>query len=201
MVRRMLQQLFRNEGSAVHAEPSQVEPPRLNTGITSEEIYHSAARHFLDVQFATMDVLDTKTWQSFSVGSTVLTVTFALLNLSTREVPEHALWALGIALFFYLLLLIFSYSASRIRGLQYRPDIATVKAHSEEITGRFLQQWVSNEHLASIEENKGVLVKKARRVGAAQVALHLEALSLAIAALSTLTATSRLWEAVTDLVF
>lgn len=73
--------------------------------------------------------------------------------------------------------------------MEYKPDIATVKTHSEEITGRYLQQWVSNEHVDSIEDNKAVLIRKARWVGVAQVALHIEALSLAMAALLTLTAT------------
>lgn len=136
-----------------------------------------------------MDVLDNKTWQSFSVGSTVLTVTFALLNISARDVPGYAIWALGIALLFYVGLLAASFQISLIRGLEYRPNIATVKEHSEEITGRYLQRWVSNEHLASIEANRGVLIRKARWVGAAQIALHLEAVSLAVAATLTLIAT------------
>jgi hypothetical protein len=174
--------------SATH-QPGKPEPgtsPPANNGISSEEMYYATARHFLDIQLATMDVLDTKTWQSFSVGSTVLTVTFALLNISVREVPVIALWALGIALFFYITLLVCSFLASLIRGLEFRPNIATVKEHSERITGPFLQQWVSNEHLASIEENRGVLVRKARWVGAAQLALHFEAASLATAAIVTL---------------
>lgn len=88
---------------------------------TSEAVYYTASRHFLDVQFATMDVLDNKSAQYFSVGSTVLTVTFALLNLSQRDVPTYALWALGAALVSYVFLLVFSFFMSLIRGLEYRP--------------------------------------------------------------------------------
>jgi len=185
MIARALRGIFKAE-DVTTAQPA---PPLGTTEITSEEVYYAAARHFLDFQFSTMDVLDTKTWQSFSVGSTVLTVTFALLNISTRDVPWYAIWALGIALFFYVALLACSFLASLIRGLEYRPNIATVKEHSEMIPGPFLQQWVSNEYLASIEANKGVLIRKARWVGAAQVALHIEAASLATAAILTLTAT------------
>lgn len=58
---------------------------------TAEEVYLEAARHFLDVQISTLDVLDTKTSQAFSVGSVVLPVTFALLNLSNAEVPNGRL--------------------------------------------------------------------------------------------------------------
>lgn len=164
MIDRLLQRFSRTDHSV--SAPFSVQQPS-STEISSEEVYYTTARHFLDVQFTTMDMLDNKTWQTFSVGSTVLTVTFALLNISTREVPVYAIWALGIALFFYVSLLFTSFQVSRIRGLEYRPDISTVKEHSEMITGRFLQQWVSNEHLDSIEANKNVLVRKARWVGAA----------------------------------
>lgn len=172
------------DSSSVREEPSNVDI--YPAQISSEAVYYSASRHFLDVQFATMDVLDNKSAHYFAVGSTVLTVTFTLLNLSQREVPTYALWALGAALVSYVLLLVFSFFTSLIRGLEYRPDIATLKQHSEEIGGDFLQQWVSNEHLASIEANKPNLVRKARWVGAAQNALHVEALLLAVAAILTL---------------
>lgn len=176
------------------ADSPQTPAGRMNVDIvpaqtTSEAVYYTASRHFLDVQFATMDGLDNKAGQYFSVGSTVLTVTFALLNLSQRDVPTYALWALGVALVSYVFLLVFSFFTSLIRGLEYRPDIATLKQHSEEIGGDFLQQWVSNEHLASIEANKPILIRKARWVGAAQNALHIEALLLAVAAILTLTGT------------
>lgn len=176
-------------GATEQAAEENVPVSATGEGLRPEEVYHDAARHFLDVQISTLDVLDNKTSQTFSVGSTVLTVTFALLNLSARDVPVRALWALGFALFFYGLLLVFSFLASLIRALEYRPDIATVKEHSEKIPGSFLRQWVSNEYLESIETNKGVLIRKARWVGATQISLHLEAASLATAALLTLIGT------------
>jgi hypothetical protein len=104
---------------------------------TSEDVYHDAARHFLDVQLSTHDVLDTKAAQSFSVGSVVLSVTFALLNLSAVDVPRGASAPLGIALAFYGLLLVSASVASLMRGLEYRPNIPTLGRHSQSYRGCF----------------------------------------------------------------
>ncbi|MGI8486753.1 MAG: hypothetical protein ACR2OU_21155 [Thermomicrobiales bacterium] len=62
-----------------------------------------------------MDVLDGKTAQYFSIGSLVLPVTFALLNLDT--VSGAARIPLAIARVFYGLVLV-SAAASLIRGLE-----------------------------------------------------------------------------------
>jgi hypothetical protein len=151
-----------------------------------EEVFLDAARHFLDVQLSTLDVLDTKTAQTFSVGSLALPVTFALLNLGTSTVPTIAKWALGIALAFYVGLLACAFLASLIRALEYRPNITTLKGHSERYEGIALERWVANEYEASIQENTRGLVRKARWVGAATLAAYLEALSLSFAAIATL---------------
>lgn len=151
-----------------------------------EEVYREAARHFLDVQISTLDVLDNKTAQSFSVGSVALPVTFALLNLGDGEVPTVALWALVLALVFYVGLLISAAQASRIRGLEYRPNIQALRKHSEKYPGEALDRWVANEYEESTRVNADVLVRKARWVGAAALALYLEALFLSAAAIATL---------------
>ena len=151
-----------------------------------EEVYLDAARHFLDVQLSTMDVLDSKTAQSFSVGSVVLPATFALLNLGTTDVPPWAVRSLVGALMFYVMLLICVARASNIRALEYRPNITTLRKHSEAFPGDALQHWVANEHEESTRENAKVLVTKARWVGAASLALYLEAICLSGAAIATL---------------
>lgn len=123
-------------------------PPMADNALTSaeadaprsEEVFHDAARHFLDVQISTLDVLDTKTAQTFSVGSLALPVTFALLNLGTTSVPTIAKWALGIALGFYTALLVCAFLASLIRALEYRPNITKLKEHSAMYSGTALKQ-------------------------------------------------------------
>lgn len=157
------------------------------TDTTPEDVYHDAARHFLDVQIGTLDILDGKAAQAFSVGSVVLPVTFALLNLgSATNTPTIAEWALGSALTFYVVLLICASQASRSRELQYRPHVPTLEKHSQNYAGKTLKRWVADEYERSILANGEVLQKKGVWVGIATVALHLEALSLSIAAIATL---------------
>lgn len=127
---------------------------------SSEEVYHDAARHFLDVQISTSDLLDRNVAQSFSVGSVVLPVTFALLNLGTTEVPPVAFWSIGFALASYLGLLLCAAKASRIRSLEYRPNTSTLREHSATISKTVLRQWVANEYEASTRQNAMVIGEK-----------------------------------------
>lgn len=154
--------------------------------ISAEEVYFDAARHFLDLQIATHDVLDTKASQGFSVGSVVLPLTFALLNLSDVDVPVITKWALGFALAAYVGLLVYTARASLVRGLEYRPNITTLREHAATYSGSILKRWVADEHEASIQDNAVILGRKARWVGTATLALYVEAACLAIAAITTL---------------
>lgn len=154
--------------------------------INTEDVYLEAARHFLDVQISTHNLLDNKNAQVFSVGSVVLPVTFALLNLSARGIPSAAERALSAALGCYVLMLLFALFASFVRGLEYRPHIPTLKRHSHGYQGAALKRWVADEYERSITANETAIVRKARLVGAATLALYLEALSLSVAAIATL---------------
>lgn len=85
-----------------------------------------------------------------------------------------------------MLLLIFAILASMERGLEYRPDIPTLKRHSIAFSGDVLQRWIADEYEQSIVANKRDLIAEARWVGAATLALYLEALALSVAAIGTL---------------
>ncbi len=160
-------------------------------GPSVEQVYHDAALQFLNVQIRTNEVLDARTYQVFTIGSTVLPLTFALLNLTTDEAPRSAGWTLGAALLFYVLLIFCADRASRQRLLGYRPDIAALGDQvagyrSAPDGGSVLQQWVANEYLASINENRPLLASKGRWIGQATAMLLVECLCLAIAAGLTL---------------
>lgn len=155
-------------------------------GTSPEEVYLDAARHFLDLQIVTHDVLDTKASQGFSVGSVVLPLTFALLNISNVDVPVTAKWALSLALASYVVLLVYTVRASLVRGLEFRPNITTLRQHTETYSGPVLKRWVADEHEESIQKNAKILGRKARWVGAATLALFVEAVCLAVAAITTL---------------
>ncbi len=93
----------------------------VSDGVSVEEVYHDAALQFLDLQIRTNEVLDARTYQIFTIGSTVLPLTFALLNLTTNEAPRTAGWALGAALFFVC-------PADRVRRSRNAPTPASVSA-------------------------------------------------------------------------
>lgn len=153
-----------------------------------EQVYHDAARHFLDVQISIYDLLDTRAVQTFSIGSVVLPVTFALLNLGSAEVdiPVLARWALIAALWFYLGLLSCVIQASTIiRGFEYRPNLEALREHSTQYPGNVLLRWVANEYEESSRENARVLARKGRWVGFANIALYLEGVLLSCAAIMT----------------
>lgn len=173
----------RDEPAVVVAAPSD--------GPSVEEVYHDAALQFLNIQYSGNEVLDVRTYQVFTIGSTVLPLTFALLNLTASEAPPTAGWALGAALTFYVALIFCAGRASRYRLLAYRPDIATLGeqvAAYRTVTegGSVLREWVANEYLASITENRPLLARKGRWIGRATAMLLVECACLAIAAGLTL---------------
>lgn len=163
-------------------------PPPLETideGSTAE-VYLEAAARFLDVQVSTMDVLDNKAANAFSVGSIVLPVTFGLLGLSTRKAPTATVVILVLALLAYVVLVILVWRASRIRILEYRPDLSTLGEYSKMVSGHELQRWVADQYATSTDMNETTLARKGVWVGRAITALYAEGILLSLAAISTL---------------
>lgn len=180
----------RRPAEAQRDEPAVV-VAAASDGPSVEEVYHDAALQFLNVQVSTSDVLDARTWQIFTVASTVLPLTFALLNLSTDQAPAEANWALGAALVCYILLILFARQANAQRLLEFRPDIATLREQAEAfrnvtLGGTVLREWVASEYQASIKFNRPLLASKGQWVGRMTAMLLVEGLSLAVAAILTL---------------
>lgn len=187
----MRERLRRHRAVGPEKPAHRSERPQLDkdTDPLPEQVYLEAARHFLDVQISTYDVLDGRAVQTFSIGSVVLPVTFALLNLGSAEVTISliAVGALCGALFVYLALLFCVIKASTIiRALEYRPNIQTLRSHSDQYSGKTLLRWVANEYEESIQDNAGVLARKSQWVGFASIALYVEGLLLSTAAILTL---------------
>jgi hypothetical protein len=86
----------------------------------------------------------------------------------------------------YVLLLACIFVAGTVRSLDYRPNIATLREHSENLPRVALLRWVANEYQESTEDNKRLLEKKSKWVGRATLLLYGEGVLLAIAALWTL---------------
>lgn len=156
------------------------------SGSSPEDVFYDAAARFLDVQVSTDDVLDGEAANAFAVGSTVLPLTFGLLNLGTNRPPGLAVTFLLLALSAYIVLVVCAWRVSALRVLEYRPHIPTLQEHSKSYEGDVLRRWVAEEYAISGEANRAVVERKARWSGAAVTALYVEAVLLALAAVRTL---------------
>lgn len=172
----------------LHIEPRRIWPYAEASGDamadtpSADQVYFAFAERLLDSQVATNDVLDTKTAGSVGVGSTVLPLTFGLLSLSGRALPQAAESLLVLAVIAYVLLLVAAARASRIRAIEYRPDIHTLWLHSRSIDGAALRRWIAEEYAASAEINRPLLQRKARWVGYVNLALYAEGILTSVAA-------------------
>jgi hypothetical protein len=154
--------------------------------ITPEQVLHAAAARLLDVQVETYHALDARNANIISVSSTVLPLAFGLLAIRDQEIPATAEKALAGAVVCYALVLIFAWFSSRIRALEYRPHLPTLRTHTSRYSGPVLQRWVANEYVSATMENEIALQRKAQRIGWANTLLYLEGLFLAVAAALTL---------------
>ncbi len=171
------------------ADPEDIVEFEEDTDPLPEQVYHDAARHYLDVQISSFDVLDARAGQIFSVGSVALPLTIALLNLGSNnvDIPTLAVRALQAGLFVYGGLLFCVVRAALILELEYRPDLSTLRGHSEQLPGAALLRWIANEYQESTQRNRKELTKKSRWVGIANIAFYIEGVLLSIAAFLTLT--------------
>ena len=161
-------------------------PETFEDEVAPEEVFLTAAARFLDLQMTTNDVFDNKTSNAFSIGSTVLPVTFGLLGLSAKQVSTITIGILVLALVAYVVLVFCVWCASRIRVLSYRPNMDALRENSERAPGVVLQRWVATEYVESIEFNTPQLNRKGLWVGRAITSLYFEGFLLSAAAISTL---------------
>lgn len=153
---------------------------------SADQAYFAFVERLLDSQLATSDVPDTKAAGTIGVGSTVLPLTFGLLSISGRTLPGFTVVALIVAIVAYAVLLSSAARASHIRALEYRPDLATLWANSQSVDGATLRRWIAEEYASSTELNRPLLVRKARYVGIANIALLIEGILISFAAAASL---------------
>lgn len=177
--------LVRSDDIPTHDDIIEVEGP---DDPSPESVYLEASRHFVDKQVSAYDVLDSKAHQFFLAGGVGFTVSFALVNLAERiTLPREAVWALWVALGFYIAVVAMVMVAGAYKSIAYGPDPQDVERVSlTNLPGVGLQRWVADAYAESAIQNAATLTWKGRWVGAANVFLWLEGIALAAAAILTL---------------
>ena len=181
----------RREAEAQRGEPAVV-VGASSDGPSVEEVYHDAALASLDQQVRINEILGGRALQVFTIGSTVLPLTFALLNLTGDEALPLTGWSLGVVLVFYTVLIGCAAGAIRQRLMEYRPEIATFAVLAEEYRslptgGVVLWQWVGREYQESSETNRPLLASKGRWIGWLNAMLFVECLCLCLSAAAGVT--------------
>lgn len=98
-------------------------------------LFHDAALKQLEVQIATNDILDSRNAGILSTGTTILPLTIGLLALSKTEVSGVG-YAFIAPLGVYVVLLLTSWRASLIRGLEFRPSLRSLRSTALSTSGR-----------------------------------------------------------------
>jgi hypothetical protein len=153
---------------------------------SADQVYFAVAERLLDTQIKINADLDTRTAGTVTVGSTVLPLTFGLLSLSGRTLPDATQWLLIAAVVAYVILLMTAAWTSYIRGLEYRPGLSTLWQHSQVFDGAVLRRWVAEEYAVSGEINRLALANKARWVGRTTLLLYAEGILISAAAAAAL---------------
>lgn len=175
---------FRNRRDTGNARANVVEMP-ASGDLRPEQVYLDAARHQVDRQIDTFNELNARATQLFSIATIVLSLSVTLLTIAApaTSVPRCAEWLLIGAVVAYAVVVVCFLGSWLIRALEYRPDLSTLRTHSESVAGAVLMRWVANEYLESNQRNEPILSRKSRWVGWIGLFLCVETGLLAVGAL------------------
>jgi hypothetical protein len=148
--------------------------------------FHDAALQTLNVHIETFDKIDVRVSTTLTVGSAILPLTYGLLSLSQINHASLTSFSLKVAVFWYVVMLVFALTANSIRLVSYRPDPETLERNSELYDDAILLEWVAREYVASVKENAPKLLQKSKWAGGAEIWFTLEAISLVAATFAAL---------------
>jgi hypothetical protein len=167
----------------------------LDADIIPEQVYHDAALTFLNAQISASDGLDGKASQALTVGSAALPLTIALVSVARASGADAPVVSLEgaprvlfvLALIFYLAILLLNLRLGLISAIEFKPEMHDLRRNylaqrRQPLAGRGLRGWITDAYIDSSEENRSLLVRKAKLVFYVQLALSLEGASLAIGA-------------------
>ena len=148
-------------------------------------VYYEVATNRLDAQMQRIDQLDTKVATAYASASGILAVFAGLLSLAglpaNSKVKAVVLVLLGLAFVVYIVLVGFLFDAYRVSEWSLRPELETLQRDYETHDDEVMRQWIADECIRSILTNEPYVLRKARSLYRALIALAAEALLLACA--------------------
>jgi hypothetical protein len=153
----------------------------------ADQTYYDIAVSRLDEQTERANGLDSKLATAFGFSAAILPTFGALLALAKHDRPHSAIVLYVVAMAVYIVMLGVAALAYRITKFSMRPDLETLKVHSDQHSDSTMRIWVGNECLLSIATNEPKLHRKAVLTTWALGLLALEAVLLTLAALVVVT--------------
>jgi hypothetical protein len=117
----------------------------------------------LEVLWSAIDSIDTKINVVIGFASAILGLLAGFYALQTKEWALTSLILFGLAAAAYIILVILSIFAYRVKAWSYRPDVKTLLQHCEnnEYTLVQMKKWLADECNESFYKNIDNLNKKA----------------------------------------
>jgi hypothetical protein len=160
--------------------------------------WKEAGKHQIDLQFRSFESLDSRIASYLGLGSTVLTISFALLNLKSTP-PGRSLIALSIASVFYVAMVL--YCLLRLRGnkLEAKPALFDVGALIDaKLSSSAIEGFIAKSHSESVIENAKILEEKAAHAFQAGLLFYAEIVLIIIAAAFVANAEKTCWHWIKD---
>lgn len=152
----------------------------------ADQTYYDVATARLDEQIERANGLHAKLATAYGFSAAILPTFGALLALAKPDRPQAAVILYAVAMGIYIVMLGFAAAGYRVSRYSLRPDLETLKAHSDTHSDPTMRVWVANECLLSIETNEPKLHRKAVLTTWLLGLLALEAVLLTLAALLVL---------------
>ncbi len=148
----------------------------------SSEVFYDVAMRRLEEQLERRESYASRVAAALTVGATILPVTSGLLTLDGRHVPTCALIFLYGSIVVFVTVVVFCLIVLLPGTLDFRPDMPTLVEHSRQQPTDAVRRWVANECVESIRRNDERLGRTVVYVSAALIALGIETVLLAVAA-------------------
>lgn len=163
------------------------EQPQPNPEETSVDLLYETTTDKLDAQLATIDALDTKIAQVFTLASALAAALLGSAALLNKPVQWYVLLLAGLALLAFVVTLFFLRAGYTTKKWDSGPDLTALQKNCEDPKyyhhPTVMKEWIADECIRAYTHNKQPLNDKAYALDAALFFVSLQALLLGCAAI------------------